>query len=102
MSRDLYLILAVERSASQAEIKRAFRRLAKRFHPDLHRGSKFAEEKFKWISESETNTISRYGRRSAVSGGPSVVPPRTSEPAPARRPGGRDRACGAYPRRAKM
>ncbi len=47
--KDYYKILGVERDASQEDIKRAFRRLAREHHPDTHRGS---EEKFKEINEA--------------------------------------------------
>ncbi|HTN52271.1 MAG TPA: J domain-containing protein [Anaeromyxobacter sp.] len=45
--RDLYQILGVSRDASADEIKRTYRKLAKRYHPDVNPGNKAAEEKFK-------------------------------------------------------
>src|SRR3972149_5922684 len=48
-----YTILGVPRTASKDEIKRAYRRLAKKYHPDLNKESpKAAEEKFKQLSEA--------------------------------------------------
>ncbi len=52
MEKDYYLILGVDRKASAAEIKRAYRKLARKFHPDLNPGDKAAEAKFKEIQEA--------------------------------------------------
>jgi len=49
-SRDYYHILGVDRSTSQAEIRRAFRRLARQCHPDLNPSDPHAEQRFKEIS----------------------------------------------------
>nr|WP_206155233.1 molecular chaperone DnaJ [Caldanaerobacter subterraneus] len=48
----MYEILGVDRNASQEEIKKAYRRLAKKYHPDLNPGDKEAEQKFKEINEA--------------------------------------------------
>lgn len=50
--KDYYAILGVPRNATQEEIKRAYRRLALKYHPDKNQGDKEAEEKFKEISEA--------------------------------------------------
>ncbi|MBE6335618.1 MAG: J domain-containing protein [Lentimicrobiaceae bacterium] len=50
--KDYYKILGVERSATQDEIKKAYRKLAVKYHPDKNPDDKVAEEKFKDISEA--------------------------------------------------
>jgi DnaJ-class molecular chaperone len=50
LSADPYQVLGVKREASQEEIQKAYRKLAKKLHPDLNPGNKEAEEKFKEVS----------------------------------------------------
>lgn len=50
--RDYYEVLGVDKSASDADIKKAFRALAKKYHPDMNPGDKHAEEKFKEAQEA--------------------------------------------------
>src|SRR5690242_17645539 len=50
--KDYYKSLGVPRNASDAEIKKAFRKLAREFHPDVAKNKKQAEEKFKEINEA--------------------------------------------------
>ena len=50
--RDYYETLGVPRSASQDEIKSAFRKLARKHHPDVNPGDKLAEDRFKEINEA--------------------------------------------------
>ncbi|MDR0238602.1 MAG: DnaJ domain-containing protein [Deltaproteobacteria bacterium] len=50
--KDYYQILGVERSASASEISRAFKKLARKHHPDLNAGNAQAEEKFKELNEA--------------------------------------------------
>lgn len=50
--RDLYEVMGVPKNATEAEIKQAYRKLAKKYHPDLNPGDKVAETKFKELNEA--------------------------------------------------
>ena len=50
--RDYYVVLGIGKNATDAEIKSAYRKLAKKYHPDLNPGDKEAEEKFKEVNEA--------------------------------------------------
>ena len=63
--RDYYEVLGIGKNATDAEIKSAYRKLAKKYHPDLNPGDKDAEEKFKEVNEandvlSDPNKRKRY------------------------------------------
>ena len=62
-ARDPYQVLGVDRSASDAEIKRAFRRLARQHHPDRNPGDPAAEERFKSIQSAYDSIGSPQKRR---------------------------------------
>ena len=52
MSKDFYETLGIARSASEDEIKKAYRKLAMKYHPDRNPNNKEAEEKFKEIQKA--------------------------------------------------
>lgn len=78
--KDYYEILGVKKTAAEGEIKKAYRDLAKKFHPDKNKGNKDAENRFKEISEayavlSDTEKRSQYDRLGAEAFGPGGANP---------------------------
>src|SRR2546427_12680219 len=59
---DFYVILGLERGATLADIKRAYKRLARRFHPDINPGDRMAAAQFRQIAEAY-ETLSDPDRR---------------------------------------
>jgi len=92
--KDYYRILGIPENASDAEIKTAYRRLAKRYHPDMNAGDKRSEERFKEIAEAY-NTLSdavlkrsydlRRMRNDLYAGNPVFYSPAPKEKKDARR-----------------
>src|SRR5689334_11683808 len=61
--RDLYAILGVARDASEQEIRKAYRALARKHHPDRNPGDKAAEEKFKDASYASEVLLNKEKRK---------------------------------------
>lgn len=68
MAQDLYAALGVDRKASQEEIKRAYRKLARQYHPDRNPGDASAEARFKEVQEAY-DTLSDPEKRKAYDAG---------------------------------
>jgi molecular chaperone DnaJ len=68
-SLDLYKVLEISKDASQDEIRRSYRRLARKFHPDANPGDKKAEERFKEIQHAY-EILSKPEKRSEYDEGP--------------------------------
>src|SRR5262249_15202555 len=79
--RDYYETLGVARTATESEIKKAYRKLARKYHPDLNPNNKQAEERFKELQEayevlSDTEKRSKYDQLGQNwKGGSEFTPP---------------------------
>src|SRR5262245_16094842 len=77
MDMDFYIVLGLERGATLNDIKRAYKRLARRHHPDINPGDRLAEQKFRQIAEAY-ETLSDPDRRQRYD----TTGARTGEPEP--------------------
>ncbi len=83
VKEDLYQILNVSKDASKEEIKKAYKKLARKYHPDVNPGNKKAEDQFKKISTayavlSDPKKRAQYDQYGAVFGEGQTPPPRGS------------------------
>jgi DnaJ-class molecular chaperone len=62
-NRDLYEILGVSRTASDSDIRKAYRELARKYHPDRNPGDKSAEDRFKEISYAKEMLTNKEKRK---------------------------------------
>ena len=79
MKKDYYEILGVPRTADDKKIKAAYRRLARKYHPDVNKGDKRAEENFKQVAEafavlSDKDKRAKYDRGGHAAFGPGFDP----------------------------
>jgi molecular chaperone DnaJ len=70
---DLYIVLGIQREASSADIKRAYRRLARRYHPDINPGDRESAARFRQILEAYETLIDPDRRRRYDSGKPAAI-----------------------------
>jgi DnaJ-class molecular chaperone len=101
MADDPYQVLGVARDATAEQIRRAYRRLAKQYHPDLNPGDKAAEERFKAVASaneilSDAERRGRYDRGEIDASGQERPPPGFAGPPPGGASGWRGSAEGGW------
>src|SRR6267154_2442785 len=74
---DFYIVLGLERGATVGDIKRAYKRLARRFHPDHHPGDRMAAAQFRQIAEAYETLSDADRRRRYDSAGHASTEPTT-------------------------
>ena len=105
MNKDLYAVLGVDRNADDKKLKSAYRKLAKKYHPDANPGDKDAEQKFKEAREPEAPEATSITAAAETDTGPSTSADRTrktcsaacSAICTAAGPEARDLAAGDFP-----
>ena len=76
---DFYILLGLERAASVGEIKRAYKRLARKYHPDINPGDRLAAAQFRQIAEAYETLVDPNRRSRYDATGSATLPP---EPSP--------------------
>src|SRR5690349_8220922 len=76
---DLYIVLGLERAATAGDVKRAYKRLARKYHPDINPGDRLAAAQFRQIAEAYETLIDPDRRRRYDATGSAGSP---AEPAP--------------------
>lgn len=82
MKQDYYEVLGIGKQADEKEIKRAYRKLAKKYHPDMNPGDKVAEQKFKEVTEAYNVLSDKEKKKYTIS---LVLRPLTRQATPGRR-----------------